>query len=42
MKVKGDEAERFDFDGVADGHKHIGYFGCVAVSRLFEGSFKGL
>jgi hypothetical protein len=42
MKVKGNEAGWFDFDGVADGHKHIGYFGCVALSRLFESSFKGL
>jgi hypothetical protein len=42
MKVKGNEAGWVDFNGVADSHKHIGYFGCVAVSRLFEGSVKGL
>jgi hypothetical protein len=23
-KVRGDEAQRFDIDGVADGHKHFG------------------
>jgi hypothetical protein len=40
MKVKGNEAGWVDFDGVADGHKHIGYFGCVALSRLFESSVK--
>jgi hypothetical protein len=40
MKVKGNEAGWFDFDGVADGHKHIGYFGCIALSRLFESSVK--
>jgi hypothetical protein len=40
--VKGNEAERFDFDGVADSHKHIGNLSGVALSRLFEGSFKGL
>jgi hypothetical protein len=42
MEVKGDEAGWVDFNGVADGHKHIGYFGCVAVSCLFEGSVKSL
>jgi hypothetical protein len=36
------DAQRFDFNGVADSHKHIGYFGCIVVSRLSEGSFKGL
>jgi len=40
--VKGDEAERADIDGVADGHQHLGDLSRIALSRLLEGSFKGL
>ena len=36
------DAERFDFNGVADSHEHIGYFGCIVVSSLSESSVKGL
>jgi len=34
------DAERIDIDGVVDSYKHLGNFGSIAISRLFESSDK--